>query len=346
MLGSARTQHAAMLSSRAPGSREASEPMASSSGAKVMDRGRARRPSVFDLLKSKVGTTEEAHQFRDFAQATSALYGAILFWVGAWSLIDDQVNGMEYAFRQHMKDVAIGVLLLVLSDTFYQVGFVYGSMFPPLMSQFVAKHTQDGENPTPVWVRAVCVLVVQIRVIIGLFGSVFLWNGGYNSIYQAFPEDWIMEQLGHESLLTSRALKLVSCILVGVFLVMISGTMLVASGVPHVLRENHIDPAWGAPWRVHFKAFIVATISTIGQALTWFGVYELCMTCVAYPCRVSLPACTDSCALRVGAGGALTKTRRPPPTSHSVCLCRHRMRGSRSLCCLSAWRCSLLRMRS
>ena len=258
MLGSSRTQHAAMLGSGAPGNKEASEPMASSSGAKVMDRGRSRRPSVFDILKSRVGTTEEAHQFRDFAQATSALYGAILGWVGAWSMIDDQVNGMEFALGQHMKDMAIGVLLLVVSDTFYQVGFVYGSMFPPVMSQLMAKHTDGGRTATPWWLRVLCIVVVQLRVIIGLFGSVFLWNGGYNSLYYAFPEDWIMEQLGHDSLLTARALKLLSSVALGVFLVFLSGTMLVASGVPHVLREDEVDPAWGAPLRVHFKAFVVS----------------------------------------------------------------------------------------
>lgn len=263
--------------------------MASSSGATVMDRGRARRPSVFDVLKSRVGTHQEANQFRNFAQATSALYGAILFWVGAWSLIDDQVNGMEYLFSQHMKDVGVGVLLLVLSDTFYQVGFVYGSMFPPFLSRFVAMHTDGGTKPAPCWVRALSIVVVQLRVIIGLFGSVFLWNGGYNSLYYAFPEDWIMEQLGHESLLTARLLKLVSCIFVGVLLVMVSGTMLVASGVPHVLRDDKIDPAWGTSLRVHVKAFFISSVSTIGQALTWFGVYELCMTCV--PCSFTRIVC-------------------------------------------------------
>jgi hypothetical protein len=329
MLGSARTQHTAMLGSGAPGSAEASEPMASSSGATVMDRGRARRPSVFDVLKSRVGTHEEAHQFRSFAQATSALYGAILFWVGAWSLIDDQINGMEYLFRQHMKDVGIGVLLLVLSDTFYQVGFVYGSMFPPLLSQLVETHTDGGTKPSPWWLRALCIVVVQLRVIIGLFGSVFLWNGGYNSLYYAFPEDWIMEQLGHESLLTARALKLVCSIAVGVFLVICSGTMLVASGVPHVLRDDEIEPAWGTSLRVHIKAFLIASISTIGQALTWFGVYELCMTCVPRSGSLIWSACVNKHTVRLGAGGALTRTRDLPQTSRSVYLCRRRTPGNR-----------------
>jgi uncharacterized membrane protein YgcG len=282
MLGAARRQHTAMLGSDAPApgddDDDPAQPGLLPAGATVMDRGRSRRPSVFDVIKSRVGTTREAHQFRGFAQATSALYGAILFWVGAWSLIDDQINGVEFLLPQHLKDAAIGALLLVLSDTFYQVGFVYGSLFPPVMSQFVARRTQGGRAPAPRWLRALCFAVVQLRIVVGLFGSVFLWNGVYNALYYAFPEDWIMERLGQESLLTARFIKLTSCIAVGVSLVLGTGTMLVASGVPHVLRENEIAPAWGTPLRVHLKALVIATLSTLGQALTWFGVYEICMT--------------------------------------------------------------------
>ena len=35
-------------------------------------------------------------------------------------------------------------------------------------------------------------------------------------------------------------------------------------------------------WQVHFKAVLCSTISTVGQAFTWFAIYELTMTYCPY----------------------------------------------------------------
>ena len=252
----------------------------------VMDRGRKRRASVFEVIKSKVGTSDESRGFWPFFQAACALYGAILFWVGMWSIMDDQINAMEFgcevawdSWKLRLKDIAIGTALLLLSDTYYQVGFVYGSMFPPMINLVLDDSNRGGTKPLTRCQRFMVFAIVQFRVIAGLTGSVFIWNGVYNSLYLVFPENAIMEWLGDDTLSNARLLKLSSFTALGLLIVGGSGTLLTASGVPHVLHGNDaVTPAWGTPLRVHAKATAVSTLSTVGQAFTWFGLYELTMT--------------------------------------------------------------------
>ena len=184
----------------------------------VMEAGRQRRPSVFDLVKSRIGTSDEAKGFFPYLRAAAALYGSILFWVGAWSMIDHQLNDVEFLLPQHLKDIGIGMALLIVTDTYYrkkrpairrcltsaglpergcvcllEVGFVYGSFFPSFMAWLVPE-ASGGELPT--WAKRVSFCIVQFRVIVGITGSVFMWNGLYNSLYYLPSEDWIMGQLG------------------------------------------------------------------------------------------------------------------------------------------------------
>ena len=84
---------------------------------RVIDRGRQQRPSVFDVVKARVGTSAEKQGFCPYFRAAVALYGSICFWVGAWSIIDHQLNGVCFLLGQHLRDIAIGVAMLIASDT-------------------------------------------------------------------------------------------------------------------------------------------------------------------------------------------------------------------------------------
>ena len=203
---------------------------------RVIDRGRQQRPSVFDVVKARVGTSAEKQGFCPYFRAAVALYGSICFWVGAWSIIDHQLNGVCFLLGQHLRDIAIGVAMLIASDTYYQVGFVYGSMLPPLIKQLVPNVRPNEE--LPLWGQRLCFAVVQVRVIVGISGSVFMWNGLYNSLYYVVPEDQIMRWLQEDNLNNARLIKLTTCLFVGILLVCISGTLLATSGVPHVLTDE------------------------------------------------------------------------------------------------------------
>jgi hypothetical protein len=246
---------------------------------RIVDRGQQRRPSFFDIVKSHVGTSEESRSFWPYFRAATALYGSILFWVGAWTMIDHQLNNGEYLPQQHLRDIGVGVTLLLVTDTYYQVGFVHGSMSPAVLSRICV--TQPG-RPLQVWKKLLLFMIVQLRVIIGLVGSVFVWNGIYNCLYNVFPECWIMERLGDTDLHNARLVKLTGCLIFGLVLVGSTGTILPASGVPFVFDDSSIAPAWGTSILTHVRAFLVSTTSTVGQAFTWFGIYELCMTWCPY----------------------------------------------------------------
>jgi hypothetical protein len=178
-----------------------------------------------------------------------------------------------------LRDIGVGFALLLATDTYYQVGFVYGSMSPAILTRICV--LQPG-CPLPAWKKVLLFLIVQVRILVGLVGSVFMWNGIYNSLYYVFPECWVMEKLGDTDLHNARFVKLTGCMIFGLVLVGCTGTILPASGVPFVFDDSSIAPGWGTPVGTHARAVVVSTMSTIGQAFTWFGVYELCMTWCPY----------------------------------------------------------------
>ena len=51
----------------------------------------------------------------------------------------------------------------------------------------------------------------------------------------------------------TRFLKNTSAVLVGLLVVFLSDTLLAASGVPHVIAEDDLTPAWAGPVKVHLR---------------------------------------------------------------------------------------------
>ena len=230
-----------------------------------------RRPSLYEIAKHHAATDDESRRFWAFMRAWVAMYGAILFWVGAWSFVDGQINGSEFLLWQHIKDTAIGLAILFATDSYYQVGFIPGAMTP--MSSWLAPHRTDGACA-----RRLRAVVNQLRIFGSLAGAVFVWNGVYNILYYVFPEDQIQGWLGDETVTAARGIKFSVCIVLGFVLVGASGMLLNVSGVPFNGDLGIVAPEWGSPLRVHAAAFGRATLSTFGQAVVWFGMYEISMT--------------------------------------------------------------------
>ena len=121
-------------------------------------------------------------------------------------------------------------------------------MWPPLLKFILPEVLPNEELPT--WVRRLLLTVVQLRVIVGISGSVFMWNGLYNALYYIAPEAEVMGWLGEDDLNNARLIKLLSCLVVGLLLVCVTGTLLPVSGVPHVLSDAALTPQWGSPCKV------------------------------------------------------------------------------------------------
>jgi len=203
------------------------------------------------------------------------MYGSVVFWVGAWSLMDVSVNSVEFRWQQHLRDVCIGTALLFVTDTFLQVGYVSGSLLPVHITQF----TWTRESPNSV-VRILGYALRHLRVVLATMGSVAMWNGLYNLIYWSPHEDSLAGLLGHSypsSVLEARGLKSGSCIVIGLALIAASGTLVSVSCVPVSLPEV-VGPSYNCPWREKMAALKTASLSLMGQVALWFGVYEMCLT--------------------------------------------------------------------
>eukprot|EP00965_Chrysotila_dentata_P227139 6195810-Pleurochrysis_carterae.AAC.2 len=139
--------------------------------------------------------------------------------------MDVQLNGAQFHPQQHVRDSLIGLALLLLTDTYYQCGYVNGSMLPELLGFAREK----GAN----WaIRRLGDLLMHARVLLALCGSVMLWNGLYNLLYWTPHEDWLRVRLSQNSVIPARGIKSAGCVVIGLVLLIASGTLLEVSRVP------------------------------------------------------------------------------------------------------------------
>lgn len=152
---------------------------------------RGRRPSVYEQVVHHSATETESRSIWAFVRAWASMYGAITFWVGTWSTIDNSINGSEFLLWQHIKDIGIGGALLVATDSYYSVGFIPGSM--TTLDGFLAANPADSRCAS--WARAA---LTQLRIFGALSGSVLLWNGLYNCMYYIVPDNTLQEWFGRQ----------------------------------------------------------------------------------------------------------------------------------------------------
>mmetsp|Transcript_58628 Transcript_58628/g.134511 ORF Transcript_58628/g.134511 Transcript_58628/m.134511 type:complete len:393 (-) Transcript_58628:158-1336(-) len=203
------------------------------------------------------------------------MYASVLFWVGAWSVLDVDLNGVRFEYGQHVRDASIGLVLLVVTDAYYGMGHVRGSLWPKMLTPACSV---DNAEASTLHVAA-CECATHVRVGLALVGSVMLWNGLYNLLYWSPHEDQLAAALGFSSVVAARGVKCALALVFGLLLLATSGTLLEVSRVPVDLLEAETDsPAWGSPLSKHGRAFARTSASLCGQVMLWFGVYELCLT--------------------------------------------------------------------
>ena len=90
---------------------------------------------------SSIATTEECDSVKRNLGAAVAVYGGILFWYGAWTLIDDSLVAVRPSqlVLFHARDLLIGALLLIATDVYFQVGCVDGSFAPEFWGPWLSR---------------------------------------------------------------------------------------------------------------------------------------------------------------------------------------------------------------
>jgi hypothetical protein len=175
--------------------------------ARILHGQRAHRPSnatsagadhtssrrVLSVLGASTG---DVATVSTYARAAVALYGSIVFWYGAWTQLDvgfsqlgyrwasdpDTADGSfantqnpwcrgsdrQYTPRRDLTYVAVGLVLLLLTDGLYANSGVAGNCWTP-PELFQARATGG-----PVWRCAMQTFGV-CRLLVALAGSVLLW---------------------------------------------------------------------------------------------------------------------------------------------------------------------------
>ena len=210
---------------------------------------------------SSIATTEECDSVKRNLGAAVAVYGGILFWYGAWTLIDDSLVAVRPSqlVLFHARDLLIGALLLIATDVYFQVGCVDGSFAPEFWGPWLSRRLAGW--PTSFFV------VQQARVAVALIGSVLTWHGLYSLLYELPREGSLAAALGGD-VLAARLVKCCAALGVGMALLPASGTLLAVAGLPPMFSEPPKGCALG-------RAFVAATCCTAGQVVLWWGGYEL-----------------------------------------------------------------------
>ena len=146
------------------------------------------------------------------------MYASLLFWVGAWSVLDVDLNGVRFEYGQHVRDASIGLVLLVITDTFYGMGYVRGSLWPTMPTSACGECSAEASTLRV----AACECAMHLRVGLALVGSVMLWNGLYNLLYWGpHHEDWLAAVLGlglSSVIPAARGIKCTVALMVGLLL--------------------------------------------------------------------------------------------------------------------------------
>lgn len=256
---------------------------------KNTDDNDARTCSLVSCIQC--ASVSERKSLSLYSRAVLSIYGGILFWVGAWDscLSLQELTGKPAATVLYFL---LGLLLTVGSDTLYANGAIIG-------------HWQD---PT-VWASKRRHLVV--RAVVGLFGTLLLWVGSFNSLnyflyldstkeYEAGTvfeiEDCSLVHIqkalndtnstGHHEMRQETrcthsehvhewVIKDVACLVLGLCLLVATGTFFRLAMIRVEGREqDHVAIVdHTSSWQQHSKAGGLAIVSLFGQCCVWLGAW-------------------------------------------------------------------------
>eukprot|EP00053_Salpingoeca_punica_P003996 m.46477 g.46477 ORF g.46477 m.46477 type:complete len:399 (-) comp12544_c0_seq1:321-1517(-) len=232
--------------------------MPSNTGAHALKRDRR---SLWYLFCQPWAEEEDRKRLVVYARAFLALYGSIIFWIGAWDLITESrvlsARRSGELPRQHWEAIihgrareilclVLGYLGVVLADTHYGNAGLSGTWWPISFYRI--------RSP------ALRFVVKALRLGVAVGSMLALWIGVYNVI-----EAYVLDNT-----------RLRNYIFLGVGFVLLCAT----STLYHFsfvlpAGEDEDVPSSRSPPMVHLSMTLRASISIVAQNLVWVGAYDL-----------------------------------------------------------------------
>jgi hypothetical protein len=195
---------------------------------------------------------EEIPPLTYYSRAFASMFGSILFWLGSWNLLTESLSSRDeqsgqFFTRSGAREIvysALGLFFLLITDTLYGNAGLRGGFLPP--KKFLSSS-----------------VMVSLRCVFGLLGSVLFWTGTY---------DW----LDHHTLPPSME-RDVGYGLLGLVVLFCTGTFLIMAYIypPRGARQVRAIVDHRSSICAQLFAILRCMLSIVGQNLVWLSVWNI-----------------------------------------------------------------------